>query len=302
MVGEICTFQDWGVYDCQPSDNPNGTIRRFDGTPSVSRQDAFIVFDIEDEGGNPYIGSGELDGNGIPADFFSDVHMRKALNYCFDWDAYIDEVFQGYGIQNIGPINAGMLGYNPDGPYYSLDLDQCQAEIEAAWDGAAAENGFRFQIGFNTGNTSRQAAAQILQTNFADIDAKYNIEIIGLPWPSFLAAVRAARLPISISGWGEDIHDPHNWVQPMMVGTYASRQRLPQEIIDQFTELITAGVTATTDEAREKIYFELGQLDYDLAPAIRLAVYTGPIYIQRWITDFLINPMLRQPFYNYAKQ
>jgi len=109
-------------------------------------------------------------------------------------------------------------------------------------------------------------------------------------------------LPISISGWGEDIHDPHNWVQPMMVGTYASRQRLPQEIIDQFTELITAGVTATSDEARAAIYYELGQLDYDLAPAIRLAVYTGPAYVQRWITDFLINPMLRQPFYNYAKQ
>ena len=30
------------------------------------------------ESPNPYIGSGQLDGNGIPADFFSDIHVRKA--------------------------------------------------------------------------------------------------------------------------------------------------------------------------------------------------------------------------------
>ena len=31
------------------------------------------------------IGSCKLDGNGIPPDFFSDVHVRKAFNYCFDF-------------------------------------------------------------------------------------------------------------------------------------------------------------------------------------------------------------------------
>ena len=32
---------------------------------------------------NPYLGSNKLDGDGIPADFFQDVHIRKAFAYCF---------------------------------------------------------------------------------------------------------------------------------------------------------------------------------------------------------------------------
>lgn len=302
LVGEICTFVDWGQYDCVPSDNPNGPLRRYDGTPTVSRTDAFFVFDINTEGGNPYIGSGQLDGNGVPANFFSDVHVRRAFNYCFDWDAYISEVFGGNGVQNYGPINVGMLGYNPDGAHYSFDPDMCASELQQAWGGEVWEKGFRVQVAFNTGNTTRQAIAQILQANFADIDPKFNVEIIGLPWPSFLSGIRASRFPLYVTGWGEDIHDPHNWAQPMLVGTYAARQKLPEDILNAFNEKIISGVTAPTDEEREALYFELGQMDYDEAIAIRLAVRLSPLYVQRWVTDYLINPMLRQPFYNYAKQ
>ena len=97
---------------------------------------------------------------------------------------------------------------------------------------------------YNTGNVTRQTIAQILQANFADIDPKYTIEIIGLPWPSFLAGIRGSRLPLYISGWAEDIHDPHNWAQPFLVGTYAARQDLPEEMVAEFQELVSAGVSA----------------------------------------------------------
>ncbi|MDY6873715.1 MAG: hypothetical protein SVR81_07090, partial [Chloroflexota bacterium] len=33
---------------------------------------------------NPYIGSNQLDGNGVPGTFFDDVHIRKAFAYAFD--------------------------------------------------------------------------------------------------------------------------------------------------------------------------------------------------------------------------
>jgi peptide/nickel transport system substrate-binding protein len=301
LVGEQCDFVDWGNYDCNPTETPDGPFLMFKGTPATSRTDAFFVFDIATEGGNPYIGSGELDGNGIPADFFSDVHMRKAFNYCFDFDTYIAEVYQGEAVQNIGPILYGSLGYNPDGPYYSYDPEMCASELQQAWDGAVWETGFRMQIGFNTGNTTRQTVAQILQANFADIDPKFNIEIIGLPWPSFLAAIRAARLPIFVSGWGQDIADPHNWAQPFLIGTYAARQRMSDELLGQFSELVSAGVAGTTDAEREAVYFEIGQLDYDQSPGIRLPVGTGRSYVQRWV-NFFINPAWYEPYYYFSKE
>jgi peptide/nickel transport system substrate-binding protein len=163
--------------------------------------------------------------------------------------------------------------------------------MEQAWDGAVAETGFRMQVAYNTGNVTRQTTAQILQANFADISDTYTIEIIGLPWPSFLAAIRGSRLPLYISGWIEDIHDPHNWAQPFMVGTYAARQKLPEEMVEMFNEKVNAGVAAGSPDERQAIYEELTQMDYDNAIAIRLAVSTGRFYVQRWIDGYYYNPI-----------
>jgi len=183
-----------------------------------------------------------------------------------------------------------MVGYDQNGPHYTYDVEMCQAEIEKAWDGKVAENGFRFQIAFNSGNVTRQTVAEILQANFSDIDPKYQIEIIGLPWPSFLSSIRAKRLPVFVSGWQEDIHDPHNWAQPFMVGTYAARQNMPAEMLAEFKALVSAGVGAAPED-RDEIYKELTALDYKYTPAIRLAIATGRHYEQRWVEGYYYNPI-----------
>jgi peptide/nickel transport system substrate-binding protein len=293
LVGERCDYDDATMdFTCAPTESPNGPLRLYIGFPQVARTDLFFTFDINVEGGNPFVGSGTLDGNGIPADFFSDIHVRKAFNYCFDFDAYISEAQAGEAIQSVGYLIPGMLGYDADAPHYSYDPEQCQAEIEQAWGGAVAENGFRLQVGFNTGNVARQTFAQILQADFQDIDTRYQIEVVGLPWPTFLSSQRSFRLPIFISGWQEDIHDPHNWAQPMLVGTYASRQRLPQEIYDEFNALVMAGAAETDPQARAAIYRELTDLDFEHAIGIRGPVPFGRNYMQRWVHGWFYNPIL----------
>ncbi len=301
LVGEICNWNaDKQDFDCGPSDTPDQPLRLWKGYPTVTRTDAFFVFNINTDGGNPYIGSGKLDGNGIPPDFFSDIHVRKAFNYCFDWDAFIQDALNGEGVQNIGPLIPGMLGYDPNGPHYSYDPDKCVEELKQAWDGQVWEKGFRFQIAYNTGNVTRQTVAQILQADFADIDPKFQIEIVGLPWPSFLQAIRASRVPIFISGWIEDIHDPHNWAQPFLVGTYASRQKMPDDIREQFQKLVSEGVAETDPAKRAEIYKQLTELDYEYAPAIRLAVATGRHYEQRWVEGWYYNPIAPAFYYAYS--
>jgi len=96
---------------------------------------------------------------------------------------------------------------------------------------------------------------------------------------------------VYISGWLEDIHDPHNWVQPFTVGTYANRQALPDDIKAGFKKLVDAGVAATDPAERQKIYEELAQYDYDNAIAIRLAVATTRTYTQRWVKGYFFNPV-----------
>jgi len=285
FVGEFC---DWQTFECEANpDNPNGPLRKFGGLPSVSRTNVFLNFDLsQEEGVNPYSGSGQLDGNGIPPDFFADIHVRKAMNYCFDYDTFIADAQNGEGVRNNGPIIRDMLGYNPDGPYYEFDLDKCAEEMALAHGGVLPDTGFRFQMAYNTGNVTRQTACNILQADLAEINPAYQVECLGLPWPTMLRSFRAGQLPAVASGWIEDIHDPHNWAQPFTVGTYAGRQNLPDDLKAQFQELVTAGVMASDPAEREQIYFDLQQLFYDEAIQITLSQATGVHYQQRWVEDW----------------
>ncbi len=271
------------------------------GSPTFSSQDIFMTFNIAE--GSNYVGSGQLDGNGIPRDFFSDIHIRKAFAYCFDWDVYISDVFDGEAVQQPVLARVGMPGYDADAPVYSYDPAQCEAEFKAAdldKDGIAAGDdpegdvwttGFRLQALYNQGNTSRQTISEILASNIAAVNDKFVIETVGLPWPTFLRTLRASEAPYFASGWIEDIHDPHNWYQPYMVGTYAGRQELPADLIAQFSDILDRGVAATDPAERQKIYEEANALYYEQVPTILLATATTHSFVPRWVHGRILNPI-----------
>ncbi len=282
LVGEICDSQ---TGECVPNEaNPDGFLRKWVNRPGVSRTDIFPTFVIAE--GSSYVGSGQLDGNGIPLDFFSDVNVRKALATCFDYETYNQEVLLGQGVRNNGPIISGMLGYNPDGPMYEYDPEACAGYLAEAWGGVLPETGFRFQIAFNTGNTTRQTVGEILQAEMGAINDLYQVETLGLPWPTLLAAQRVSMLPVTVNGWQEDIHDPHNWVQPYLVGTFGARQNITPELMDQYREFVNNGVLASDPAEREQIYFDLQELYYETVPQVILLQRDSPWYSQRWVDGY----------------
>src|SRR5574340_1102053 len=71
----------------------------------------------------------------------SDVHIRKAFAYCFDWDTVINDVYRGEAVQSMTLSLPGMPGYSADSAHYYLDLDKCAEEFKLAdvdKDGVAA--------------------------------------------------------------------------------------------------------------------------------------------------------------------
>ncbi|RLC99314.1 MAG: hypothetical protein DRI65_17365, partial [Chloroflexota bacterium] len=161
---------------------------------------------------SPYVGSGMLDGNGIPHDFFADVHIRKGFSYAFDFDTYIRDVYLGEAVQNYGLALPGMPGFDPDLDHYYFDLEKSAAEFKLAdldHDGIPAGDdpegdvwttGFRVQMMYNTGNTTRQTVSEIIATNLNDVNELFMVEVLGLPWPSYLAAIRGKLAPIANAG------------------------------------------------------------------------------------------------------
>ncbi|HMK08336.1 MAG TPA: ABC transporter substrate-binding protein, partial [Anaerolineales bacterium] len=297
LVGERCQWDEaanaYAPCDVTDASKP---FRLYIGKPGATHTDVFFNFNVANpNGNNVYLGSGKLDGNGIPTDFFADPHIRKAMNYCFDWDTYINDIFSGEAVQTYTIPVAGMAGYDVNAPHYSYDPAKCEAEFKAAdvdKDGIAAGDdpegdvwttGFRMQIGYNQGNTTRQAVAEILASGLTAVNDKFLVETIGLPWPSFLAARTARTLPVFVLGWLEDYHDPHNWYQPYLVGNFGSYLRMPEELSKQFGDLITAAASETDPAKRADIYGQVNQLVYDNAPFILLATGTSHNFWQRWV-------------------
>lgn len=309
LVGERCEFNlENDQY--KPCEVVNASLpyRLYIGRPALSRTDMFLNFEVAE--GSNYIGSGQLDGNGIPRDFFADVHIRRAFAYCFDWDVYISDVFDGEAVQSPVIPLAGMPGYQADAPVYAYEPVKCEEEFKLADldnDGIPAGNdpegdvwttGFRLQALYNQGNTSRQTIADILANNVALVNNLFVIETVGLPWPTFLRTVRNRQAPYFVSGWAEDIHDPHNWYVPYLTGAFALRQSLPDSLRDNFRGLINQGVAETDPAARQAIYEQLNHIFHDEAPAILLAVATSHSFEQRWVRGTVLNP-IRPGYYFY---
>ena len=298
LVGEDCQWNpDSYDYDCTVVDD-SLPFRRTMGKPGVSRSDVFFNFQVANpDGSNTYLGSGKLDGNGIPADFFMDIHIRKAFNYCFDWDTYINDIFNGEAVQSKSLAVPGMPGYNEDDPVYTFDLAKCEEEFKLAdvdQDGIPAGEdpegdvwtvGFRMQGSYNQGNTTRQNIAEILSGNLNEVNELFILEVVGLPWPAYLRSIRASLAPIFFVGWQEDFHDPHNWYVPYLVTTYAARQNIPAEIKATFVPLINEGVLLADPDARNDVYKQLNQAVYDNPPGIILAIGTSHGFEQRWVKD-----------------
>jgi peptide/nickel transport system substrate-binding protein len=283
--------------------NDAGYIQAWVDLPQVAMTPAQMNWQINVEGGNPFVGSGELDGNGIPSDFFQDIHVRKAFNYCFDFDAMIQDALNGEGIQAQGPIIQGMMGYlEGQDPLYSYDPAMCEEEFKQAFDGELWENGFYMQLAYNTGNDTRRLASEILKAGIEAVNPNFNVSVVGMPWPVLLNSRRAGKLPIYVGGWLEDFHDPHNWVQPFLhpQGAYGRVVNMPEEKAAEYAALIEEGASLTSIEERRPVYEEIQLKAQEDAVNIWLYQSVGRVHLQEWIEGFYYNPAYSSANHSYV--
>jgi peptide/nickel transport system substrate-binding protein len=144
-----------------------------------------------------------------------------------------------------------------------------------------------------------QTVLAILQADLAKVNPKYKIEIVTLPWASYLASFRATQLPIAVSDWSEDYHDPQNWVQPFLIGTYATRQGFSDEFKNIFRPLIEQALREPDQAKRAALYYQIGALQYDNVPEVTLSQTGLRHYEQRWVKNYYYNPV-SSDYYYYA--
>ena len=250
---------------------------------------AFMNFDINPD--STYIGSGALDGNGIPTDFFTDDDVRLGFAYAFDHESFIADAFLGEAEQRCGPIPAGLLGFNPDASLRSLDLTKAEEHLKAAWGGELWDKGMKFTITYNAGNVGRKIAAQMLAESLTNLNELFEVSVLALQWPVFLDAFVGQLTPLFVVGWAPDFPDPDNWASPYMYseGDFAWCQSYGSPEIDA---LIEAARYETDEAERIQDYYELQDIYHDDVPTIILGQPYGRRFFTKYIHGFYFNIMI----------
>ncbi|MBW2030199.1 MAG: ABC transporter substrate-binding protein [Deltaproteobacteria bacterium] len=257
--------------------------------PQLSVTAAFFCQKINPKG-NPNIGSGKLDGNGIPPDFFSDINVRKAFLHAFDRETYKKDVFNDLVIMPTSPNIEG-LAFHKDVPVYEYDLEKSKEYMKKAWGGKVWEKGFKMVITHNTGNEMREAAALMLAENIMSLNPRFRIEVRNVEWKDYLVKYRNFMYPLFIIGWGADYADPHNFMYTFMhsQGVYGRYMGYKNEEVDRLCDL---GIQTIDPKKREKIYHRLQDLWYSEAIAIALYQQIVVRAYRDWVKGYVPNPML----------
>ena len=271
-------------------------IRVYKDLPTLTLAAMFFNFKISPD--SPYIGSGKLDGKGIPPDFFSDINVRLGFAHLFDAEKYIQEALLGEARQPGSPIVEGLPFFDPNEPKYSYDKEKAEEYLKKAWNGELWEKGMELTIFYNVGNEERKIAADMLMWELVRLNPKFKVRVQALPWPSYLKDMVAGNLPIFMIGWQADYPDPHNFVFPFMhsEGAFAKFQGYSNPEVDK---LIEEGISTIDPEKRAEIYDKLRKIYHE--EVVSLPLHQGLMrrYERDWVKGWYYNPLFGGMQYVY---
>lgn len=239
--------------------------------------------------GNANIGSGKLDGEGVPPDFFSDKDVRQAFAYSIDYAGYARDILRGQGAQSAGLIPPGLIGYKAGPARYTLDPKKAAEHFKKAWGGQAWEKGFKVAIVYNAGSPTAQSLCQMIKKNVEALNPKFRVDLKVVQWSTYLEQTQQRKMPIFLGAWQADYPDPHNFVFPLLHsdGYFPQQQAYKNPRLDR---LIEEAAHVLDDVRRAALYKEIQDLADEDAPTVPVA--DGPRYrVQRsWVKGFVYMP------------
>ena len=244
---------------------------------------------------NPAVlGSGKLDGQGIPMDFFSDINVRQGFSYAFDQDTYIRDINNGVGTGRTMTLPPNFLGYDPTLPTYHFDSAKATAAFKRAFDGQLWEKGFTLNVSYRVGSKDGQATIDLIKRAVESLNPKFHINTQAQQWSTLLSDSKAGKTAMLLLTWGADYADPDNVMYTMLAsdGYYSARTHFHDQQIDHF---LTAARNVTVPSVRAALYRQAGARAHLLAPYLLMP--TDPSFvvfrtIVRGISTSTYAPML----------
>jgi peptide/nickel transport system substrate-binding protein len=198
---------------------------------------------------------------------FTDVRVRRALNYALDKESLIKNVLGGAAQLARSPLSPQFGDFYCGDAVSRYDYDPARAKALLAE--AGYPNGFKSTIYTNTGRAGQMKPvemSQFIQANWKAVGVDCNIE--ALEWTAFERRRSDGEFPIATRGWTPSSGDPdgvlvQNFHSAMMPPVQRNVAFLKDPEVDR---MLDAG-TGTFDHAtRVKAFTDAQKRIVDLAP------------------------------------
>ncbi|MFC4426753.1 ABC transporter substrate-binding protein [Deinococcus navajonensis] len=220
------------------------------------------------------VGSGKLDGAGIPANFFSDVNVRRGFVAAFDVPQYIQEVQNGKGEPRNFLLPDTFPGYNKDLEAPKFDLEAAKSAFQKAWGGQVWDKGFTLNVSYRANSIPAQTGMEMLKKNIESLNPKFKVNLVAKEWSQLIKDGNEGKEAMVMTGWAPDYADPDNFVHTFYSseGYYQPRINFKDEQIDAW---INEARTTTDTDRRNELYTNIAKRAMDQAYFIMMPSAPG---------------------------
>lgn len=191
---------------------------------------------------------------------FDNEKVRQALTLAIDRKAIINGIYEGFGIEAVGPLAPGVYGYTDDLTPKSYDLEKAKELLAEA----GYADGFSTSI-WTYDDPQRMDIAVIIQENLKQLNIDVKIEVLELG--AFLDKTASGEQEMFILGWSNPTGDADYGMYALFhssqFGTAGNRSFYKNETVDQ---LLDNGRKESDNTKRLAMYKEAQQLIIDDAP------------------------------------
>jgi peptide/nickel transport system substrate-binding protein len=220
-----------------------------------------------------------------------DVHVRRALSYCFDYDSYIKDIRKGIDIPMNSPLGKSYGMHNDDIVPYTLDLKKAEEELSLSKYSKADIGKRSLEFSWTSPIEERRLAGLVLKTNAEKLGFK--IDIVQAEYMQQAGRIaKKDTCPDILTNGGLGFYpDPDSFLYPMYhTSDFHTSFVNPDYYVNPDLDKLLEDGRATTDSGKRlEIYRKVQQMIYQDAPAIWTSEVPSMCIMDKRIKGFVYN-------------
>lgn len=227
---------------------------------------------------------------------FDNLQVRKAIAHALNRQAYIDAIFQGFGIVAKSPLPPTVWGYNEQMSEYEYNPKKAKDILASA----GYPNGFTTELWAlpvsRPYNPDGKKMAEMMQADLAQIGIK--AKIVTYDWPTYLAKSKNGETVMGQFGWNSDNGDPDNFLYTLLsCDAQKSGNNRAQWCDDSFDDLVTQAKYVQDISKRADLYRKAQERFREQMPWVPLAHSQIFRVMSKKVVGYRLDPVARDRFY-----